>query len=237
MIGGATHSSPVDLGREEDAARTRVTCHLCAHRVTFDAVIESLAKNLLLDTKCALGYEGGRVARPPSHHVSASSWNAHRNGEGVTRGRVRFSLFADDVACNMRDPLSLPLLLFGVEDGEATRLTPGLFREYLEESGGIALVAFSMTQSRLHSTRFAIGRWPYWNSGCQIWNTTIRTLGAFNESVRETGTRTVRPPKTNKLGLAAGDVLAIELPQRVALLRVVRVRSHRLLEKRPCSKA
>jgi len=42
--------------------------------------------------------------------------------------------------------------------------------------------------------------------------------------------RRVRPPKRTSSGLVGGDVLAIELPQRVALLRVVRVRSHRLGE-------
>jgi hypothetical protein len=40
----------------------------------------------------------------------------------------------------------------------------------------------------------------------------------------------VRPPKRISSGLAAGDVLALALPQRVALLRVVRIRSHRLGE-------
>src|SRR5262249_7893029 len=39
-----------------------------------------------------------------------------------------------------------------------------------------------------------------------------------------------RPPKRVSSGLAAGDVLALALPRRVALLRVVRVRSHRLGE-------
>ena len=42
--------------------------------------------------------------------------------------------------------------------------------------------------------------------------------------------RRVRPPKRVPSGLAAGDVLALALPRRVALLRVVRVHAHRLGE-------
>jgi hypothetical protein len=42
--------------------------------------------------------------------------------------------------------------------------------------------------------------------------------------------RRLRPPKRVLSGLAAGDVLALALPQRLALLRVVRVRAHRLGE-------
>ena len=42
--------------------------------------------------------------------------------------------------------------------------------------------------------------------------------------------RRLRPPKRVLCGLAAGDVLAFSLPGRIALLRVVRVRSHRLGE-------
>ena len=42
--------------------------------------------------------------------------------------------------------------------------------------------------------------------------------------------RRLRPPKRKLSGLAAGDVLALVLPRRVALLRVVRVHVHRLGE-------
>ena len=42
--------------------------------------------------------------------------------------------------------------------------------------------------------------------------------------------RRLRPPKRISSGLAAGDVLALALPRRVALLRVVRVHAHRLGE-------
>ena len=42
--------------------------------------------------------------------------------------------------------------------------------------------------------------------------------------------RRLRPPKRISSGVAAGDVLALALPRRVTLLRVVRVRAHRLGE-------
>jgi hypothetical protein len=42
--------------------------------------------------------------------------------------------------------------------------------------------------------------------------------------------RSLRPPKRALSGLVAGDVLALALPRRLALLRVVRVRAHRLGE-------
>ncbi len=42
--------------------------------------------------------------------------------------------------------------------------------------------------------------------------------------------RRLCPPKRELSGLAAGDVLALALPRRLALLRVVRVHAHRLGE-------
>ena len=55
---------------------------------------------------------------------------------------------SDDVAVRRPDQYR-QLLEDGVEDGEATRLTVEAFREYLKESGGIALVALAVTQSKL----------------------------------------------------------------------------------------
>ena len=57
-------------------------------------------------------------------------------------------LFSDDLACDVRDHYR-ELLEDGVEDGAATRLTVEAFREYLEESSGVALLAFAVTQSKL----------------------------------------------------------------------------------------
>ena len=57
-------------------------------------------------------------------------------------------LFADDLACDVRDHYR-QLLEDGVEDGAATRLTHEKFRAYLEEPEGIALVALAVTQSKI----------------------------------------------------------------------------------------
>ena len=57
-------------------------------------------------------------------------------------------LFSDDVACDIRDHYR-QLLEDGAEDGSATRLTLEKFEPYFEESDGIALIAFAVTQSKL----------------------------------------------------------------------------------------
>ena len=57
-------------------------------------------------------------------------------------------LFSDDVACDIRDQYR-QFLEDGAEDGTATRLTLEKFEPYLEESDGIALIAFAVTQSKL----------------------------------------------------------------------------------------
>src|SRR5258708_39882717 len=52
------------------------------------------------------------------------------------------------MACDVRDHYR-ELLEDGVEDGAATQLTVERFRAYLEESDGVALLAFAVTQSKL----------------------------------------------------------------------------------------
>ncbi len=152
-------------------------------------------------------------------------------------------LFADDEACDVRDHYR-QLLEDGVEDREATRLTVEAFREYLEESGGIALVAFAVTQSKLgrldpdlrDRALAVLDR----GADLEMWEQDNPKLLPKRRATLEKARaqligpqpirRRVRPPKRISSGLAAGDVLAIDLPLRVALLRVVRVRSHRLGE-------
>jgi hypothetical protein len=152
-------------------------------------------------------------------------------------------LFSDDVACDVRDQYR-QLLEDGVEDGEATRLTVEAFREYLEESGGIALVALAVTQSKLGRLDLGIRDRALAvldrGADLEMWERDDPKLLPKRRAMLEKARaqligpqplrRRVRPPKRTSSGLAAGDVLAIELPQRVALLRVVRVRSHRLGE-------
>ena len=152
-------------------------------------------------------------------------------------------LFSDDVACDVRDHYR-ELLEDGVEDGAATRLTVERFRAYLEESDGVALLALAVTQSKLgrldpdirDRALAVLDR----GADLEMWERDNPKLLPKRRAVLEkaraqlTGQqprrRRLRPPKRISSGLAAGDVLALVLPRRVALLRVVRVRSHRLGE-------
>jgi len=149
-------------------------------------------------------------------------------------------LFSDDVACDVRD-LYRELLEDGVEDGTATQLTLEKFRPYLEESNGVALLAFAVTQSKLgrldpdirDRALAVLDR----GADLETWERDnpdlLRKRRATLEKARAQLTgeqpprRRLRPPKRERSGLAAGDVLALALPRRVTLLRVVRVRSHR----------
>jgi hypothetical protein len=152
-------------------------------------------------------------------------------------------LFSDDVACDIRDHYR-ELLEDGAEDGAATRLTLEKFGPYLEESDSIARIAFAVTQSKLgrlepdvRDRALAIidaggdlGVWERENPKL------LPKRRAVLEKARELLTgpqparRRLRPPKRVLSGLAAGDVLALALPRRLALLRVVRVHPHRLGE-------
>jgi hypothetical protein len=152
-------------------------------------------------------------------------------------------LFSDDVACDVRDHYR-ELLEDGVEDGAATQLAVERFRAYLEESDGVALLALAVTQSKLgrldpdirDRALAVLDR----GADLEMWERDNPKLlpkrRAMLEKARAQLTgqqpprRRLRPPKRISSGLAAGDVLALALPRRVTLLRVVRVRSHRLGE-------
>ena len=153
------------------------------------------------------------------------------------------ALFSDDVACDIRDHYR-QLLEDGAEDGEATRLTLQKFEPYLEESDSIALIAFAVTQSKLGRLEPGVSdrTLAIIDAGADlsVWELENPKLlpkrRAVLKKAREQLTgpqparRRMRPPKRKLSGLAAGDVLALALPQRVALLRVVRVHAHRLGE-------
>ena len=150
------------------------------------------------------------------------------------------ALFSDDIACDVRDHYR-ELLEDGVEDGAAIQQTVERYRAYLEESDGVALLAFAVTQSKLGrlDPDFRDRALALIDRGgdLEAWEQDNPKLlprrRAVLEKVRAQLTgqqpprRRVRPPKRIASGLAAGDVLALELPRRVTLLRVVRVCSHR----------
>ncbi len=152
-------------------------------------------------------------------------------------------IFSDDLACDIRDHYR-ELLEDGIEDGAATRVILEKFRAYLEESEGIAVLAFAVTQSKLGRLDPDIRDRALavldGGADLDVWERENPKLLSKRRAVLEkaraqlTGPqpprRRLRPPKRTISGLAAGDVLALALPQGVALLRVVHIRSHRLGE-------
>jgi len=152
-------------------------------------------------------------------------------------------LFADDEARDISGHYR-ELLEDGVEDGTAMRLTLEKFQAYLEEPVAIAMIAFAVTQSKLgrldpdiRDRALAI---LDGGADLDVWESENPKLLSKRRAVLEKARaqlngpqparRRLRPPKRVLSGLAAGDVLAFPLPGRIALLRVVRVRSHRLGE-------
>ena len=159
-------------------------------------------------------------------------------------GTWGIGLFSNDVACDIRDYYR-QLLEDSVEDRAATRLTLEQFEPYLEEPDDVALlIAFAVTQSKLGRLEPEIRdrALAIIDAGADlaVWERENPKLLPKRRAVLEkahaqlTGPqparRRVRPPKRVLSDLAAGDVLALALPQRVALLRVVRVDPHRLGE-------
>jgi hypothetical protein len=152
-------------------------------------------------------------------------------------------LFSDDLACDVRDQYR-ELLEDGVEDGEATRVVLEKFAAYFEERNGIAWLALAVTQSKIgrldpdirNRALAVLDR----GADLEVWTQENPKLVAKRRAVLEkvraqlTGPQPprqrLRPPKRISSGLVAGDVLAVALPGHVALLRVVRVRTHRLGE-------
>ncbi len=150
------------------------------------------------------------------------------------------SLFSDDMACDVRDHYR-ELLEDGVEDSAATGQTVEKFRAYLEEPDGIALIALAVTQSKLGRLDADIRdralavldrgadleTWKHDNPKLLPKRRAMLEKARAQLAGPQPLRKRVRPPKRISSGLAAGDVLALELPGRVTLLRVVRVRAHR----------
>ena len=152
-------------------------------------------------------------------------------------------LFSDDVACDVRDHYR-ELLEDGAEDSAATQQTVEKFRTYLDEPEGIALLALAVTQStlgRLDSdirdrALAVIDR----GADLEVWERENSKQLAKRRGTLEKARaqllgpqpprRRLRAPKRISSGLAGGDVLALALPRRIVLLRVVRIRAHRLGE-------
>jgi hypothetical protein len=151
------------------------------------------------------------------------------------------ALFSDDAACDIRDHYR-GLLEDGVEDSAATRLTLENFEQYLEDS--IALIALAVTQSKLgrlepdvRDRALAIidaggdlAVWEQENPKLLSKRRAVLERARAQLTGPQPARRRLRPPKRELSGLSAGDVLALALPRRLALLRVVRVYAYRLGE-------
>jgi hypothetical protein len=150
------------------------------------------------------------------------------------------ALFSDDVACDIRDHYR-QLLEDSVEDSAATRRTLDKFEQYLDEADSVALIAFAVTQSKLGRLEPDVRdrALAIIDAGADltVWEQENPKLLPKRRAVLEkaraqlTGPqphrKRLRRPKRVLSGLAAGDVLALTLPERLVLLRVVRVRVHR----------
>jgi hypothetical protein len=152
-------------------------------------------------------------------------------------------LFSDDEACDIRAHYR-ELLEDGVEDSAAMRLTLDNYAHYLAESDGIALIAFAVTQSNVgrldadvRDRALAIidagadlAAWEEENPKLLPKRRAVLEKARAQLTGPQPARKRLRPPKRKISGLAGGDVLAFEMPGRVSLLRVVRVRPHRLGE-------
>jgi len=151
-------------------------------------------------------------------------------------------LFSSDTACDIRDSYR-ERIEDGVEDAEATRLTVEEFRSYLDdpEEGPALLLALAVTQSKIGRLDPAIRdrALAALDTGADLaaWELDSPKLvpkrrEVLNKArVQLTGVqparKRLRPPPRPSCGLSAGDILALPFPNGVALLRVVRIKSHR----------
>ena len=152
------------------------------------------------------------------------------------------ALFSNDLACDIRDHYR-ELIEDGVDDTDATRQTVAKYQESLDdpEDGTCAILALAVTQSKIGRLDPAIQERALaaieLGGDLSLWAIENPKLLAKRRQVlakvrdQLTGSqparRRVKRPSRPSCGLVAGDVLALDLPNGAALLRVVRVHVHR----------
>ena len=152
------------------------------------------------------------------------------------------ALFANDLACDVRDDYR-ERIEDGIEDAEATRQTVQKFAKWFAdpEDGTTAILALAVTQSKTGRLDPAIRDQALAvldrGGDLRVWEQENPKLLAKRRAVlaraREqlTGPQPARKrlkaPVRYSCGLSAGDVLALDLPGGPALLRTVRIHSHR----------
>jgi len=153
------------------------------------------------------------------------------------------ALFSDDEACDIRNYYR-ELLEERVEDNAATRQTLEQFEAYLQAPDSVALIALAVTQSKvgrldpdvrdralaLIDAGADLAVWEQENPKLLSKRRAALEKARAQLTGPQPARKRLRPPKRQLSGLAAGDVLALALPGRVALLRVVCVHAHRLGE-------
>jgi hypothetical protein len=150
------------------------------------------------------------------------------------------ALFSDDLACDVRDHYR-ELLEKGIDDAAATQQTIERFRAYIDERESVAVVALAVTQSKLgrldpvirDRALAVLDRGADLEQWRQDNPKQLPKRRAELDKARaqltgpQPARKRLRPPKIVSAGLTAGDVLAFPLARSLALLRVVRVRTHR----------
>jgi hypothetical protein len=151
-------------------------------------------------------------------------------------------LFSNDMARDIRD-FYRERIEDGVEDTQATRLTVEKFRSYLDdpEDGAGLLIALAVTQSKIgrldpniRDQALAaiaggadLATWEQENPKLLRKRREVIDQARAQLTGVQPAPKRLRPPPRPSCGLVAGDILALTIPNGVALLRVVRINSHR----------
>jgi hypothetical protein len=151
-------------------------------------------------------------------------------------------LFSSDMARDIRD-FYRERIEDGVDDAEATRVTLEKFQSYLDdpEEGSVFVVALAVTQSKIGRLDSVIrGRalaaidsgadlatWEQENPKLLPKRREVLAKARAQLTGVQPGRKRLRPPPRASSGLMAGDILALSVPNGVALLRVVRIKLHR----------
>jgi hypothetical protein len=151
-------------------------------------------------------------------------------------------LFSSDMARDVRDTYR-EQIEDGVDDTEATRVTLETFRHYLDdpEDGGVLLIALAVTQSTIGrldpdirdralaaiDSGADLAAWEQENPKLLPKRRDVLANARAQLTGVQPARKRLRPPSRPSCGLVAGDILALRLSKGIALLRVVRIKSHR----------
>lgn len=155
-------------------------------------------------------------------------------------------LFDDDTALDIRG-VYRDQIEDGVDDAEALRSTLEKYRSYFEdpECGAVYILALAVTQSKIGrldpgmreralaalDAGADLARWEEEDPKFVLKRRAALDKARAQLTGPQPKRKRLRPPRKELCGLAAGDGLALTIPGGLALLRVVRVKTHRLGDK------